>query len=601
MYSSGPATAPGRGAEGNGNDTLHGRPQHRGRRLRRRRRRRRTRPTSRPRRSTASTTSATGWTRRRARSSASSRRRTPRRPTRCTARRTAWSPTRSTPSPQARERSPDCPARGRHRRARTVYRAGGRADRTRRAPRRSVTRSTWWPSRPAGWRQGPRRRSSTGGAPRRRGCRAYGAPARRGAPGPRSGGRTPGCFEPAPRLCALPSPVPRWLPEREPEQPMQSERAHEPVDRRWSSSCSGGRASRSTATQRLPVPEPQELGSAGLPAARRAPADRRSRLASLLFAEADDPLRALRWSPRRDPPGPRDRLRSLDGDPVRLTPARPGRSLDVDVLVHGHWREARRAPGARRWTSSTAWPSPTPTPSSRGCSPSAVGSRRPRSRSSTRRRWGCWLAATSAAARDLAVRATEMSPLDENHQALLIRHLPARRATTTRPRHQFEAWSATAERELGVSPGPGVLPCVALRERPRGPRPPTRPRSTPSPKPAPRPSPPVPSMPVSRRSRPRCGWPTERASAAPRIETRLVLGEALIHTLGGLDEAGLAAADRGRADRRRPGRPRGGGPGPRRAGVRRLPAGPLRPGRAARSTRSWPAREASPSRSGPRR
>ena len=142
-------------------------------------------------------------------------------------------------------------------------------------------------------------------------------------------------------------------------------------------------------------------------------------------------------------------------------------------------------------------------------------------------------------ARDLAVRATVMSPLDENHQALLIRIYRLAGDDDAAAR-QFDAWSATAERELGTSPGAAVL--LAVRERPavgagggpgvdprghrgrRGRRLRRRPRA-----------------PAWRRSRPRCGWPTRRAPTALRVQTRLVLAEALIHTLGGLDEAGLAA------------------------------------------------------------
>src|SRR3954468_10736612 len=69
----------------------------------------------------------------------------------------------------------------------------------------------------------------------------------------------------------------------------------------------------------------------------------RSRLASLLFSEADDPLRALRWclAEVRRGLGP---LAVLDGDPVELA-LPPRASVDVDVLVHGHWNDAIRLPG----------------------------------------------------------------------------------------------------------------------------------------------------------------------------------------------------------------------------------------------------------------
>src|SRR5680860_505757 len=64
----------------------------------------------------------------------------------------------------------------------------------------------------------------------------------------------------------------------------------------------------------------------------------RSSLAGLLFAEADDPLRALRWSLAE--------IRrclgddgSIDGDPVVLR--LPGDAVvDVAVLIHGSWVDA---------------------------------------------------------------------------------------------------------------------------------------------------------------------------------------------------------------------------------------------------------------------
>jgi tetratricopeptide (TPR) repeat protein len=139
-------------------------------------------------------------------------------------------------------------------------------------------------------------------------------------------------------------------------------------------------------------------------------------------------------------------------------------------------------------------------------------------------------------ARDLAAQAAVLSPLDENHQALLIR-LYRLSGDDDAAERQFAAWSAVAERELGSPPGVPVL--LALRERPR-------------------------STQVDEAS---INAVTEAGAAAVsagalaagvasfetavrmadaagaeslRVETRLVLAEALIHTLGGLDEAGLA-------------------------------------------------------------
>ena len=64
----------------------------------------------------------------------------------------------------------------------------------------------------------------------------------------------------------------------------------------------------------------------------------RSQLASLLFTEAGDPLRALRWS--------LSEIRrclgedgSLDGDPLVLQLAADA-MVDVEVVVHGSWIDA---------------------------------------------------------------------------------------------------------------------------------------------------------------------------------------------------------------------------------------------------------------------
>src|SRR6476661_6407305 len=64
----------------------------------------------------------------------------------------------------------------------------------------------------------------------------------------------------------------------------------------------------------------------------------RSQLASLLFAEAEDPLRALRWclAEIRRGLGPGGQL---DGDPVQLR-LPVGATVDADVLLHGHWSAA---------------------------------------------------------------------------------------------------------------------------------------------------------------------------------------------------------------------------------------------------------------------
>ena len=260
----------------------------------------------------------------------------------------------------------------------------------------------------------------------------------------------------------------------------------------------------------------------------------RSQLSSLLFAEADDPLGALRWclAEIRRALGP---ATVLDGDPVRIS-LPVGTTVDVDVLVRGHWSAAVAAPRPRRR------PARRPRhPARRGLRVLAAlrappargghrvdparggagtpGPRRPRPGP----RPGC------PGCRD--------EPLDENHQALLIR-LYRLAGDDDAAQRQYDAWASVAARELGAPPGAPVL--LAMREGPR----------------------------VAREGEAASIQAvTEAGSAAvsagalvagvatfenavrladrggadsDRIQTRLVLAEALIHTLGGLDEAGLA-------------------------------------------------------------
>ena len=64
----------------------------------------------------------------------------------------------------------------------------------------------------------------------------------------------------------------------------------------------------------------------------------RSRLASLLFAEADDPLRALRWNLSEIRRGLGE-AGSIEGDPVVLE--RPDDAkVYVEIILRGSWDEA---------------------------------------------------------------------------------------------------------------------------------------------------------------------------------------------------------------------------------------------------------------------
>jgi DNA-binding SARP family transcriptional activator len=261
----------------------------------------------------------------------------------------------------------------------------------------------------------------------------------------------------------------------------------------------------------------------------------RSQLAALLFSEADDPLRALRWGLAEVRRCLGDGA-SLDGDPVVLR-LPEGTVVDVAVLTRGSWVEAvevvgldaelldgvtvRDAPAFESWLLSER----------RRLSAAAEG---------VLHEAALGLLARGALdrARGFAVRAAAMSPLDENHQALLIR-LYRLAGEDAAAEAQYAAWSVLLDRELGVAPSPVVE--AAMRERPRD----------------------------------RVGVPSEASveavveagsaaiaagaiepgiaslrsavrladasrSTGLQVRAREVLAEALIHSLRGLDEEGLA-------------------------------------------------------------
>jgi DNA-binding SARP family transcriptional activator len=260
----------------------------------------------------------------------------------------------------------------------------------------------------------------------------------------------------------------------------------------------------------------------------------RTQLASLLFAEADDPLGALRWSLAeiRRGLGPDA---EIGGDPVRLRlPADV--TVDVDVLLGADWGEAVQLPGLGMdlldgFTTQNA-----------EAYESWLLAQRRRFAAATEAilheaALGHLARGDLGRARDLATQAAVLSPLDENHQALLIR-LYRLSGDDDAAERQFSAWSALAERELGSPPGVPVL--LAMRERPRSTQ--------------------VDAASINAVTEAGAAAVSAGALAAGvssfetavrmadeagaeklRVETRLVLAEALIHTLGGLDEAGLAS------------------------------------------------------------
>ena len=186
----------------------------------------------------------------------------------------------------------------------------------------------------------------------------------------------------------------------------------------------------------------------------------RSQLAELLFGEADDPLGALRWSLAELRRGLGDEA-AVDGDPVVLRlPA--GTAVDLDVL-EPRWAAAvevvglggelldglavRGAPGFESWL--LAERRRVAAASEAVLHEAALG-----------------LMAQGALdrARGFAVRAAVMSPLDEDHQALLIR-LYRLMGDDAAAERQYAAWTALLQAELGVPPGVAVE--AAMRERRR--------------------------------------------------------------------------------------------------------------------------------------
>jgi DNA-binding SARP family transcriptional activator len=144
----------------------------------------------------------------------------------------------------------------------------------------------------------------------------------------------------------------------------------------------------------------------------------RSQLASLLFAEADDPVRALRWCLAEIRRALGDEG-SVDGDPVVLR-LPPGAVVDVQVVMKGAWSAAVGLPGlgadlldgmtVKGGAAFETW---------------LLAQQRHAAAASEavlhEAALGSMARGTLEAAIDYAVRAAAMSPLDENHQALLIR------------------------------------------------------------------------------------------------------------------------------------------------------------------------------------
>lgn len=261
----------------------------------------------------------------------------------------------------------------------------------------------------------------------------------------------------------------------------------------------------------------------------------RSQLASLLFGEADDPVRALRWS--------LSEIRrvlgddgTVDGDPVVLQ-LDPRVVVDVEVLMKGAWRDAVELSGL----GSDLLDGTTP----RGAAAFdtwLIGQQRRVAAASEAMLHEAALGSMSRGALQTAigyaVRAAAMSPLDENHQALLIR-LYRMAGDDGAAAKQFAACVTVFESELGMRPGPAIR---AAMNQARHATPEIANEAT------------IQAMVEAGSAAVSAGAVetgvhslrtavrlADGAAAVPlRVTARLVLAEALIHALGGLDEEGLA-------------------------------------------------------------
>jgi len=182
----------------------------------------------------------------------------------------------------------------------------------------------------------------------------------------------------------------------------------------------------------------------------------RGRLASLLFADADDPLGTLRWNlaELRRMLGIKDILR---GEPIALhLPA--DTEVDLDTVVRGTWRQAMSVPtigGA--FLEGLSFPT---------CPAFEIWLLTERSHlanasASVMREaaLGRIAAGAPADAVKLARKLVEVEPLNESYQALLIRSLAAS-GDRDDARAQLEACRALLMKELGVEPGPDVRNAV---------------------------------------------------------------------------------------------------------------------------------------------
>lgn len=183
----------------------------------------------------------------------------------------------------------------------------------------------------------------------------------------------------------------------------------------------------------------------------------RAHLASLLFAGADDPARALRWCLVEVRRGLGEGA-LVDGDPVVLR-LPPDAVVDVDVLLRGCWPEAAALPGLGSELLEGTAPR-----DAAGFENWLLAEQHHLAAVSEAVLHEAALGSMSNGALGdavgYAVRAAAMNPLDENHQALLIR-LYRMSGDDDAANRQFAMASDNFRRSLGVAPGAALTAAIA--------------------------------------------------------------------------------------------------------------------------------------------
>jgi DNA-binding SARP family transcriptional activator len=182
----------------------------------------------------------------------------------------------------------------------------------------------------------------------------------------------------------------------------------------------------------------------------------RGRLASLLFADADDPLGTLRWNlaELRRLLGIKGILR---GEPIDLH-LPTDTQIDLERVIHGTWRQAMSVP-----TIGDSFLEGLSFPTCPAFETWLLTERRHLANASAgvmrEAALGRIAAGAPTDAVKLARRLAEVDPLDESYQALLIRSLAAS-GDRDGAREQLEACRSLLMKELGVEPGPDVRNAV---------------------------------------------------------------------------------------------------------------------------------------------